>query len=70
MKLKIMKLFARADDRICVCERDPSLSQKILGLLFVISQTDPFSRIKFFDIVEIPSVISEDSKAEHDFYER
>jgi hypothetical protein len=64
-KIKVYELFTRSDHGIGLSKRNPSLSEEFLGLEFIISEADCFSRILFFDILEISGVHTKDSKIEH-----
>jgi hypothetical protein len=65
VKIKSIQLFTISDKGESFRKRYPSFSEKILRLLFIVSEANGFFWIELFDIEEISGVISEDSKAKH-----
>lgn len=66
-KIELLELLRIGDHGIGLSKGDISGSEKLFGLELIVCETDGFPRVPFFDIVEIPSIISEDSEVEHRF---
>ncbi len=65
-KIELLELLRIGNYGIGLSKGDISGSEKFFGLELVVCETDGFFWVPLFDIVEIPSIISENSEIEHE----